>query len=421
MNIFVNVDGKWSVDLTMKIVRKKNKKDEDGKEEQKDRIEEQIFQSTDNLISGAKKKSEYTALNERLPYSDLMKQIRKNIPNYKYRGIELNTVLGILARSIGEVRRLKEVLEEDEHPVSKIKDRVDFVFHRHSFQNEILRLASGQKSARQPHGFISNCFKESYGVEEWRGKEVPLLVENEFSRCLFSIFDLENQEEVFHLLKVFNSDDSQEKELILRRRTDKEINLNRLNDEMSKWSKVTEKFAEKKKENERAEEKFSSFFLEFCDLHKVCPEDFKYGNIMGMLFIKLMEFIGKNHSEWQDYVSALSASKKSKTIVSGFHAENYQFSIKDFAKVYFGVKSYVYGGIYMTELKSGMLDKSKEMKTPAQLGITRESGVLEIHLDLSPEEERKWKQWIDESGVNVFQVGKKGLGYVKKIESFGHF
>lgn len=426
MNIFVSVDGKWSVDLKMTIEKELLVKDKNGKnilcengekKKEKVKIEDQFFRSTENLESGAKKnQEEYEILNERVGYSDLMKQIQQNIPNYKYKGIEDNTVLGVLSRMIGEVRRLKDVLMDDEHPVTKIKDRITFNFHRDSFQNEIVRLASFRKNATRPHGLVSNCFHDSYRLEDWKGRQIPLLTENEFSRCLFSLFDLENEEELFDFIKSLNSVQQGEDLLVFSKRTNQEIGLNKLDEEMTKWKFITKKFAEKTKAKE-----FSKEYIEFCNYVGVNPEKFKNGNMMGLAFIHLISFVGQHHPEWKGYVLAMNDGKDPKVIISGFNSENYSFTFKDFTLKYFGLNSYVYGGIYMIELKPGMLDGGRGMKSSAQLGITRESGILEIHLDLSPDEEVEWKRLINESGVNVFQVGKKGLGYVKEIESFGHF
>ena len=51
-----------------------------------------------------------------------------------------------------------------------------------------------------------------------------------------------------------------------------------------------------------------------------------------------------------------------------------------------------------------------------KLGIGKEDGILEIDINVTKEEAIALKEQIENVGVSTFQMGKKGLAYVRRIE-----
>jgi len=56
------------------------------------------------------------------------------------------------------------------------------------------------------------------------------------------------------------------------------------------------------------------------------------------------------------------------------------------------------------------------INTKMKLGIGKEDGILEIDINVTKEEAIALKEQIENVGVSTFQMGKKGLAYVRRIE-----
>ncbi|MFT0694615.1 type I-Fv CRISPR-associated protein Cas5fv [Acinetobacter bereziniae] len=85
------------------------------------------------------------------------------------------------------------------------------------------------------------------------------------------------------------------------------------------------------------------------------------------------------------------------------------FTKKDFMDRYTtGNKKLIWGNPYLRKEK-------KKGEGEVSSILTKASGQLEIHLDISKERARDIKEKIENAGVSTFYLGKKGLAYVRDI------
>ena len=93
-------------------------------------------------------------------------------------------------------------------------------------------------------------------------------------------------------------------------------------------------------------------------------------------------------------------------------------TIKDFYNAFSNKKTSIDSPYF---LKAKFFDK-KENKSINQsdfnIGISKEDGVLVIFIDVSEEEAIELKKIINLVGVSTFQLGKKGLAYIKEIDVY---
>lgn len=86
------------------------------------------------------------------------------------------------------------------------------------------------------------------------------------------------------------------------------------------------------------------------------------------------------------------------------------FTPKDFMKAYTtGDQKMLWGNPYL-------LKERKKGEGEIMSVLHKASGMLEIQLNLTPEQTKDLKEKIDNAGVSAFYLGKKGLAYVEKIE-----
>ena len=89
---------------------------------------------------------------------------------------------------------------------------------------------------------------------------------------------------------------------------------------------------------------------------------------------------------------------------------NNGFTLKDFMDKYTtGPKKLIYGNPYVREELVKGKGKIKHL-------LSKASGQLIIHLNISFERAVELKTMIDNAGVSAFYLGKKGLAYVSHID-----
>ena len=85
------------------------------------------------------------------------------------------------------------------------------------------------------------------------------------------------------------------------------------------------------------------------------------------------------------------------------------FTKKDFMDRYTtGGKKLIWGNPYL-------LKEKKKGEGEVSSILTKASGELEIHLNISKDQADDLKKRIEDAGVSAFYLGKKGLAYVKDI------
>ena len=73
-----------------------------------------------------------------------------------------------------------------------------------------------------------------------------------------------------------------------------------------------------------------------------------------------------------------------------------------------GGKKLIWGNPYL-------LKEKKKGEGEVSSILTKASGELEIHLNISKDQADDLKKRIEDAGVSAFYLGKKGLAYVKDI------
>lgn len=385
MNITIEALGKWSVSL-----RDWEKKDT------KNNVTVLPRAKTARQMDDLKAQGQPILASD--AYEKCMAQMEQHRPNYRYRPISQNTVLGILAHAIGEVRPLATILQEIDHPITKIQNHLHFTFNRSSFQHELVRLHSPPKKATQPGGFIHATHAA-----------FPLASDTAFSRCVFSVLDVSTVGEALGILNQIQSSNSVVINRLLEQSSSKRVDPTRIQRDMQRWSDITKAVSASTSPDYQT-------YQQFCSAVGTSTK-----NIGASLFLATLKMIGENHPKWHEELLKINPKffelTNNSVIVSGFHTSTHEFNFRDYASTKLGIKSEgrEHSFIYQLKLDKTMFNPSVPVNQKVNLGVTRESGTLYIHLDINSEDAQNWLQWIQNSGVNVFQVGKKGLGYISSI------
>ncbi len=374
------------------------------------------------VITADSNKSAKDLFKKENTFLENVKELNKFYPNYQYADITQNTVLGILCRLVGEVRRL-DTLDET-HPIIALKDKISFKNVNTEFQNETVLLHTPLKEVQNNAGGLI--------PEEKSGHF--LLTRNPLSETLLSVFKIETQEEMLSLLEGMKNND---KSLFYSKYPD-DIKANTFVKEMSladnKNAEIIEGFLFKdgdclwKEVNGRLfrgpvagvlaleediAENLDNKAFNVTNRRKELDVD-EIFNIFGAVFALKIAFLRKNELFEKEFENSLNGAK---TSIKGLAPGSGSITIKDFYVNFVTDKKMSWTMPYSVDLRRDLFVKEdlKEFNTFAKLGVTKECGYLEISIDISEDDALDLFNRIDEAGVNTFHLGKKGLAYIEEI------
>jgi hypothetical protein len=351
----------------------------------------------------------------------------KTKPNGGAQPISKNTILGVLYRLIGEQRTLKEIQNSDYAYFKDIEEKIIFNFaDKQTTENELVMLIN-KKNSRTGEGkyigvikddtalFFSKNAPKLWSVLYLSIDEIinfinkPSLIKQEDSSMPRDIlnrideiqempilqtiekrlskidFGKQKQEEK---LKTINKDDLKTIEKIKKSISKSNENINNINENI-----------DMNKESNLIFEILSSLERHFPETPK--SDYLKNGVIypMGLyaaaLYLQayLLEKSGNDISKL--YVLQKTGINKGKKTIHGFSKKGFN-GVRDF------LNKFSTGG------------NKKTVKTPFLL--RKESGKLNINLEIENNKAEEIKNMINSAGVSSFYLGKKGLAFVDSIE-----
>lgn len=352
-----------------------------------------------------------------------VKDITKTYPNFKYADVTKNTVMGILSRLMGEVRRLDDL--DNTHPVIQLSDKVSFKNINKEFQSDLVALRSPGNLVKDGAGGVLSKDKE----------DIFLLSKNPLSETLMSVFLLDSAEDLQNLLKDMWDDNPK----YFKSSYPSSIDIMTFIDEFYGW--------EKRKSSLR-DEIYSGFFLEhngnklesFGKKIYIGPvEDMNMffkklerdpkakapakvtliQNIWGYVFAEKINYLKRNNQ----FLEEISKVTNSTGCMRGLAPGSGGFTIREYYLIFMDKpkKSYTLPySISLDKKKIQVENKDDEkdkylINTKARVGVVKECGTLEIYIDIPKEDALKLYERIQNAGVNTFHLGKKGLAYVESI------
>lgn len=366
---------------------------------------------------GDKKEGKQVIISENDSYEDIMYKINDVFPNFQYSPITKNTVLGVISRLLGEIRYLNRFIDsEPEHIINKLNDKITFKMFDREIFNEIIRISTIEKESPNGGG----------GVISKKSMENIILSHNEYSEILYSVFNIVNLEMLEEFIRTLESATKLEdlKDFFIKNNLlycgvyepYKFIEMFEKNSKItSVFDSELRKVQKEVKEINPQVEKYISLLKRIGKLNYDDEEYHfkpKFVNLAGILVYLFAKFLIRN--KYSITEKFLEKNGNIKGIAEGSGG----LTPKDFYSA-FSRKKISFNSPYF--LKSGFFGK-KENKEINQgdftIGATKEDGLLEIYIDVSEEEATRLKERIDAVGVSSFQMGKKGLAYIKRIDLY---
>lgn len=363
-------------------------------------------------------RNEKVIIQEEDTYEDIMFKINQVFPKFQYNPITQNTVLGVLARLLGEIRYLSNVLpNEPDHIINKLKDKVDFKLFDRKINNEVIRISTPIKEIQNNGG----------GLIKNKSKDNLLLNKNEYSKLIYSVFLINNFEKLNEFIDVVKTASSlKELELFFMNNNllymgqyelHKFIEL--YNDNLNFFSsneKEYRNFVKAKIEINQNIENYISIIKNLGFLNQN-DETFHFQssfiNLAGILVYTITQFMIK--IGLKDEIEGKLIEKKGN--MKGIAPNSGGLTIKDFYSSFSDKKTSA-DTPYMISSKYFDKKACKNLNQSAfDLGITKEDGVLEINIDVEEDEALELKKIINMVGVSTFQLGKKGLAYIREIKT----
>jgi hypothetical protein len=291
---------------------------------------------------------------------------------YKERDISISTVYGILYRLLGARKSLKKILEEDDSFVSELikQNKISFIHQKLSDSDESVYIKNKELNNDQnsysgiPDDSITEFdgFKEAIDVLYYNREQLIEYITKD------KTFDVEDYP--LHVIDFSNKikEVFKNKNLIVS-----ELEYNAIN-------KMNKKI-----------------FNQDIDAKKAH---------LGLIAInKSINNFANKHDEVLRFLTP------SKTI-TGISLNGKSLTPKDVMKNFANYKI-VYGNPYQTDfwVKNEVNGKNKKFNKK----LTKSNGKISISIDCEYESSLKLKKLIENSGTSSFYVGKKGLGYIRKI------
>ncbi len=297
----------------------------------------------------------------------------KKSENYYSRDITHNTVMGILNRLIGEQRKLYQARKDENYYLKNIEKRVSFNDKITVKNQEIVYLRNMSGNTDQ------NAFTGAIKTND------PIFI-SDYSKEFWGVLALEIDELLLFIVE--------------NKKVNKNITLDPLviADRFSKISKI------KAFENSgKAKEAIDILTKKF--------EGVNYLNGKGLI-VPLSIYCSALYLQLdrlsKDGFNFDLALTKTGTI-PGISKKN--FTKKDFMYRYTtGDRKKIFGNPYVSE---NYIEGEGKVKS----FLTKASGTLEITIDIPRDKAKELKQLIENAGVSCFYLGKKGLAYVKNIDT----
>lgn len=373
------------------------------------------------VISENPKKEVKHILKKDKSYLENIKELNKYYPNYQYADITKNTVIGILCRLVGEVRRVDSL--DQNHPIISLENFISFENKNVTFQNEIVLLHTALKEVQNNAAGVIPDSKSNHF----------LLSKNTLSETLMSVFNYKTQEEILKFLNLLLNNDPS----LFYNHYNGEIKantfvVNYLNAEKN-HGEVIKGIIFNENENTLKEIGGRLFFgksekvqeLEkFIRFSEKKPTDIKLKreqleineiyNIWGFLFSKKISFLTQNNLFKKELSNSLN---RDKTSIKGLAPNSASMTIKDFYSNFVTDKKTSWSMPYSVDLKKDLFSTEdiEFFNKDSKVGLTKESGELIIKINVPLEQELDIYKKIENAGVNTFHMGKKGLAYVSDI------
>lgn len=307
--------------------------------------------------------------------------IKKRFPHYDYQGIGKDTVLGLLCRLVGDVRRLDDVKKLPNHPIIGIEKDISFCDDPEykQFQSETMLLHTPIKE-------VSGLGAGIISKDHFFASSNPL------SEVLCSVFNARTLQDISQLYNGLKAN----KDNLLNGKYGKSITPLQIVEEMKFFENLTQ-------ENK-------SHFNSLVKTSKV-------KNIGGVLMVEMVAYLTRlnafSKGKWRlaDYVN-------NKGSFPGIGSSSGIFTVKDFYSLFVNKKKQSWVMPYQVNLYKDFFanDDQKILNTHANVGVIKECGRLRISIDRPYEECLALVQQIEEASVQTFQIGKKGLAYIEKID-----
>lgn len=362
-------------------------------------------------------KGEKVVIGEHDTYEDIMYKINKVHPNFQYNTITKNTVLGVLSRLLGEIRYLNNIIDkEPDHIINKIKDKVSFEMFDREIYNEVIRISTPEKEVQSNGG----------GVISEKAKNNILLNKNKYSEIFYSLFNITDLEMLNKFVSVLERSKTiedvkcffEENKLI----HEGQFELYKFIELYNKNIKLTEGYDKEyrgvQKLKREMDEDVEDYIRVIKRIGLLNHNDSEYHlkpnyiNLPGILVYLFSNFLLRNGYD----ICGILTEKKGN--IKGIAEASGGLTIKDFYNAFSNKKTSIDSPYF---LKTKFFDKkgNKEInQSDFNIGISKEDGVLEIFIDISEEEANELKNRINLVGVSSFQLGKKGLAYVKEINIY---
>lgn len=374
--------------------------------------------------------------------------VQKFVATSKARGekdtpISESTVLGILCRLIGDQRKLYQAKQSNNFYFSDIEDKISWKLEKESTVSELMYLTN-MSDARCGQGTWLGVLSDD---NPWFFSEVSLqlwsvLYLNRESLLNFIMGDTANKP-----MEGMNKRNCYPTELLARLDLITNTNV----DEGSPWKSAEKLISDRKKlidKLESIEQKKAEYIAKFetkppkTEKQKTTfqrkitdfNERVEYLNKAVLLLgnekeifeveerlnkvVKYLEKTFPKNEYWGNgvmYPSQLYAAalylQAERMIKTGYNLEfvknkKREIQIQGFSKRGFnGVRDWL-------NLMSG--GRKKAVGGPCK--VNKQSGQLDIHLDIDLEKSIELKNLIDSAGVSSFYLGKKGLAYVSDID-----
>jgi hypothetical protein len=314
-------------------------------------------------------------ISENNSYVENLKEINKVYQNFKYNDITIDTILGILCRLVGDVRRLDDIKLIENHPIVKIKDKISFINNNSYYQNELINLHTPPKTS--PNGAGGMIINQS-----------PLMINNDFSENFFSIFNYRSEDELLiYIEKLLKKDTSIRFEKYIG-----EVSLLNLVRQMN--------LGEERFKGSDSNEKFSKLLGK------------KVYNIYGLLLYERINYL----NYFKDYPEEIAQTLNKNGNIPGIATTSGGLTVKDFYSAYVKEKKTTWNLPYSIKTKRVFFKDGEKMNFNASLGVTKEGGNLVINLNVDNDVAQEIKTMIKEASVNTFYMGKKGLAYITEIK-----
>ncbi|WP_049238011.1 type I-Fv CRISPR-associated protein Cas5fv [Moraxella canis] len=299
--------------------------------------------------------------------------------NYLSRPVGKDTVMGVLNRLIGDQRKLYQARQSDDYYFRELEDLIEYIDKPKYISHEVIYLRN-IKSVDDQKGYmgviIANhpIFQSDYSFEFW------------------NILSLDIEQ-----LCEFILDDKKIGEFDI----DKPISLEPIS--------ILVKLSQIKGENVSFEDKVknaSEYLLKYFGQKDDKDKGYEIKVNKKNQIPQLGLYCCALYLQMQRLEDRLNIimPKSARGGISGISKNG--FTPKNIMETYVtNGKKQSYGSPYIYFDKEDKLNK----------WLTKANGILEIQLNLTPEQAKDLKQKIEYAGVSAFYLGKKGLAYVDKI------